>query len=79
MDTGDEQMKQSVRGEYKGFYKAMPAPGAIVLLALFLVPLFFTLSKAFLVEEGFSLLASNRPLPQPIRFAFSSLLSTRLH
>jgi len=48
-------MTKQVGGEYKGFYKAMPAPGAIVLLALFLVPLFFTLSTAFLTEEGFSL------------------------
>jgi len=49
-------MKQNVGGEYRGFYKAMPAPGAIVLLALFLIPLFFTLSTAFLGEEGFTFL-----------------------
>ncbi|HKL59718.1 MAG TPA: iron ABC transporter permease [Sphaerochaeta sp.] len=55
MDTGNEQMTKQVGGEYRGFYKAMPAPGAIVLLVLFLVPLFFTLSTAFLTEEGFSL------------------------
>ncbi|MDT4763309.1 iron ABC transporter permease [Sphaerochaeta sp. PS] len=48
-------MKQQDGGQYKGFYKAMPAPGAAVLLLLFLVPLFFTLSTAFLSEEGFTL------------------------
>lgn len=41
--------------EHEGFYKAMPIPGALILLALFLVPLLFTLSTAFLTEEGFSL------------------------
>lgn len=41
-------------GTSKGFYKAMPIPGAAVLIVLFLVPLFFTLSTAFLTEEGFS-------------------------
>ncbi|MDY0288853.1 MAG: iron ABC transporter permease [Sphaerochaeta sp.] len=70
MDTGDEQMKQKVGGENKGFYKAMPVPGALVLLALFLVPLFFTLSAAFLTEEGFSL--------SRIRETFTSAYTIRI-
>ena len=47
-------MNMHESGTYKGIYKAMPIPGAAVLVILFLVPLFFTLSSAFLIEEGFS-------------------------
>lgn len=40
--------------QYRTFYRLIPLPSTIVLLLLFFVPLLFTLSRAFITEEGFS-------------------------
>lgn len=40
--------------QYKRFYRVMPLPSTMVLLLLFFVPLFFTLSSAFVTEQGFT-------------------------
>jgi thiamine transport system permease protein len=47
-------MMKTDKYEYQAFYKAMPIPGAALLTLLFLVPLCFTLSGAFLREGTFT-------------------------
>ena len=54
MDAGDEQMTRQGKKEFQGLYQAMPIPGSAILLLLFLVPLCFTLSGAFLKEGAFT-------------------------
>lgn len=47
-------MRENNSIQYRRFYRTMPIPSMVVLLMLFFVPLFFTLSSAFITEEGFS-------------------------
>ncbi len=47
-------MREDKNIQYKRFYRVMPLPSTMVLLLLFFVPLFFTLSSAFITEQGFS-------------------------
>ena len=47
-------MRENSSLQYKRFYRTMPIPASLVLLLLFFVPLFFTLSSAFITEEGIS-------------------------
>ena len=47
-------MREDKNIQYKRFYRVMPLPSTMVLLLLFFVPLFFTLSSAFFTEQGFS-------------------------
>jgi thiamine transport system permease protein len=56
MDTGNEQMRKANNLQYKRFYRMVPLPSVAVLLLLFFVPLFFTLSSAFITEEGLTFL-----------------------
>ncbi|WP_332447967.1 ABC transporter permease [Sphaerochaeta sp.] len=48
-------MRKADEQQYKHFYRFMPLPSTMVMLLLFFVPLFFTLSSAFVTEQGFSL------------------------
>jgi thiamine transport system permease protein len=47
-------MRDDKNMQYKRFYRVMPLPSTMVLLLLFFVPLFFTLSSAFVTEQGFT-------------------------
>ena len=47
-------MRENNSLQYKRFYRTMPIPASLVLLLLFFVPLLFTLSSAFMTEEGLS-------------------------
>ena len=47
-------MREDKNIQYKRFYRVMPLPSTMVLLLLFFVPLFFTLSSAFIFEQGFT-------------------------
>lgn len=47
-------MREDKNIQYKRFYRVMPLPSIMVLLLLFFVPLFFTLSSAFISEQGFT-------------------------
>jgi thiamine transport system permease protein len=55
MDRGDEQMNRKRDNDFRGLYRALPIPGAAILFLLFLVPLCFTLSGAFVSEGTVSL------------------------
>ncbi len=47
-------MRDDKNMQYKRFYRVMPLPSTMVLLLLFFVPLFFTLSSAFVTKQGFT-------------------------
>ena len=47
-------MREDKNLQYKRFYRVMPLPSTMVLLLLFFIPLFSTLSSAFFTEQGLS-------------------------